>query len=137
VPSGANLDPCAGQSQLRSPSFQLRAANRCGHTVDTAQVCPSIWEMPAGRSPRRPTAPSPSGTDAGSLLLRARLQLLAYHQPTAAFSPMPFATARGIVMRVRRVRCHGSRSANEPRPPRMSAVSVRAAATEFVIPHFS
>ena len=38
---GLKRDPCSGQSQLRSASFQLSTPPRWVHTAETAQVRPS------------------------------------------------------------------------------------------------
>ena len=60
VPSGANREPCSGQSQLRSASFHVTTPARCGQTALTRQIRPSTVETATGRAGDPSTRPCPS-----------------------------------------------------------------------------
>src|SRR5699024_8066499 len=65
APSGANREPCSGQSQLCSASFQATTPPRCVHTPETWQALPPEVDDATSLAPCRPTSPPPTGGSAG------------------------------------------------------------------------
>src|SRR5687767_3302648 len=133
VPSLLNREPCRGQSQDFSLSFQCTIPPRWVQTADKEQVFPFTVDVATGLRPRTATTPVPSaGTAAlswGSFFSAACDQSFASVAATPALrekadaAPGGDVTLRWIVL------------AHSRWPPRMSAAIPRAAATAFVIPH--
>lgn len=51
MPSAPNREPCSGQSQDRSASFQRTMPRRCGQTAETSVVVPPTVQTAVGWSP--------------------------------------------------------------------------------------